>query len=146
MMEMTRIMEIERECERLITMYCHYVDHDEAARIADLFIDEGMWKNINVTMEGQEAIRAGFQKRQDNRGRMSRHICTNTLINVVSDSEATGVVYMSLYFHDGEPGRETSPTDCLQKLGEYRDHYVKTGNGWRFASREVVSNFWHEDS
>jgi hypothetical protein len=49
---------------------------------------------------------------------------------------------MSLYFHDDEPGRPTSPTDCLQKLGEYQDRFVKTDDGWRFAYREVVSNFW----
>ena len=72
---------------------------------------------------------------------MSRHVCTNFLIDVISESEAVGTVYMTLYFHDGEAGRELSPTDCLQKLGEYRDRFVKTEEGWRFAYREVVTNF-----
>lgn len=135
---------IERDCERLITQYCHFVDHDDAAKIADLFTEDGRWWNVNASWDGQEAIRAGFQRRQDNKRRMSRHVCTNVLIDVISDSEARGVTYMSLYFHDGEPGRETSPTDCLQKLGEYRDEFVKTDNGWRFRRREVVSNFWRD--
>lgn len=141
-MDRTQRYEIERECERLIAQYCHYVDHDEAAKIADLFTEDGLWVNENTTMTGRDGIREGFQRRQDNRGRMSRHVCTNALINVVNEHEASGTVYLSLYFHDGEPGRTTSPTDCLQKLGEYRDRFVKTADGWRFASRQVVSNFW----
>lgn len=144
-MEITQILEIERECERLIAQYCHFVDHGEAARIADLFTEDGTWRNINVSMDGRDGIRTGFMKRQNNQGRMSRHVCTNTLIDVISETEAKGVVYMSLYFHDGEAGRETSPTDCLQKLGEYQDRYVKTDEGWKFATREVVSNFWRSD-
>ena len=140
-MDIAQRMEIERECERLIAQYCHYVDHDEAAKIADLFTIDGVWTNVNITMNGHDKIRAGFQKRQDNRRRMSRHVCTNTLIDVINENEAVGTVYMTLYFHDGEPGRELSPTDCLQKLGEYRDRFVKTEQGWRFSRREVVSNF-----
>ena len=133
---------IERECERLIMQYCHFVDHGEASRIADLFTEDGRWWNVNASWDGQQEIREGFQLRQNNKGRMSRHVCTNVLIDVLSETEATGVTYMSLYFHDGDPERETSPTDCLQKLGEYRDEFVKTDIGWRFRCREVVSNFW----
>ena len=133
---------IERECERLIAQYCHYVDHGEAARIADLFSEDGRWWNVAASWDGQQAIREGFQRRQDNAGRMSRHVCTNVLVDVISDTEATAVTYMSLYFHDGEPGRDSSPTDCLQKLGEYRDRFVKTEDGWRFARREMTANFW----
>ena len=141
-MDIAQTIEIERECERLIAKYCHFVDHDEATRVAELFTENGVWKNVNVTMTGRDGIRSGFQKRQDNRGRMSRHVCTNALIDVISETEAKGTVYMSLYYHDGEAGRETSPTDCLQKLGEYRDQFIKTDEGWRFEYREVVSNFW----
>ena len=142
--DFSKKLEIERECERLIAQYCHYVDHGEASNIADLFTEDGVWTNVNVTMAGRDGIRNGFQKRQDNKGRMSRHVCTNALIDVINEHEANGTVYLSLYFHDGEPGRERSPTDCLQKLGEYRDSFVKTGEGWRFARREVVTHFWRD--
>jgi hypothetical protein len=140
--DLEKQQQIERECERLMYQYCHFVDHDEASKIADLFTEDGIWKNVKATWTGRDEIRAGFQRREDNKGRMSRHVCTNALIDVISETEATGIVYMSLYFHDGEPGRPTSPTDCLQKLGEYQDRFVKTADGWRFARREVVSNFW----
>ena len=143
-MNFLKKLEIEHEIERLIAQYCHYVDHDEAVKIADLFTEDGVWRNVNVTMNGRDQIRSGFQKRQDNTGRKSRHVCNNNLIEIINEHEATATVYLSLYFHDGEPGRERSPTDCLQKLGEYQDRYVKTDAGWRFANREVVTHFWKD--
>ena len=30
-------MLIESPCERLVTQYCHFVDHGEAERVAELF-------------------------------------------------------------------------------------------------------------
>lgn len=141
-MELIEKLLIERECERLVNRYCHYVDHGEAAKIADLFIEDAICRLTRVTMNGREQIRQGFQRRQDNTGRMSRHVCSNLLIDVISPVEAVGTVYITLYYHDGEPGRETSPTDCLQKLGEYRDRFVKTDAGWRFARREMTAEFW----
>jgi hypothetical protein len=140
-MEIMHKILIERECARLVTQYCHYVDHDEAAKIADLFTEDGVWKSAQFTMIGRHQIRKGFQKRQDNKGRMSRHVCNNLLIDVISETEAIGTVYLILYFHDGDPGRTSSPTDSLQKLGEYRDRFAKTKDGWRFARRESVANF-----
>ena len=141
-MNLTERMAIERECERLITRYCHNVDHGHAAKVAELFTEDGVWRNAATTMSGRDAIRQGFQRRQDNKGRASRHVCSNALIDVIGDTEANGTVYLSLYYFDGEPDRARSPTDCLQKLGEYRDHFVKTADGWRFNHREVIANFW----
>ena len=141
-MEALEKMLIERECERLVTQYCHFVDQDEASKIADLFTADAECKLTQIAMTGQDNIRKAFQKREDNKGRKSRHVCTNLLIDVVSPTEAFGTVYIILYFQDGEPGRERSTTDCLQKLGEYRDRFVKTPAGWRFARREMVAHFW----
>ncbi len=132
---------IEREIERLVTRYCHYVDHDEAAKIADLFTEDGVWEASHASMNGKDQIRKGFLGRQNNRGRVSRHVCNNMLIDIISETEAVGIIYLSLYFFDGEPGRASSPTDCLQKLGEYRDCYRKTEAGWLFSSRKSVTNF-----
>ena len=46
---------IERECERLVAQYCHYVDHGEAAKIADLFSEDGRWWNVAASWDGQSA-------------------------------------------------------------------------------------------
>lgn len=133
---------IERECERLIYAYCHVVDHGEAARVADLFAEDGVWASPEATREGREAIRKAFQARQDNAGRMSRHVCSTPLVEVVDADHATAVTYLTLYRHDGAPGRRVSPLDGLPEfVGEYRDAFVRTADGWRFGRRDFVGAF-----
>jgi len=132
---------IERACARLVTEYCHFVDHGEAAKIADQFTEDGVWTSPENTMSGRDAIRRGSQIRQDNVERMSRHVCNNILIDVIDDNNARGVVYLTLYRHDGKPERSVSPSDVPAIVGEYRDTFVRTPAGWRFKRREVVVSF-----
>jgi ketosteroid isomerase-like protein len=99
---------IERACARLVTEYCHFVDHGEAAKIADQFTEDGVWTSPENTMSGRDAIRRGSQIRQDNVERMSRHICNNLLVDVIDENNAKGVVYLTLYRHDGKPERRVS--------------------------------------
>jgi len=134
---------IERECERLVTNYCHHVDHGEAEKIADLFSDDGIWRSPGVEMNGVDEVRKGFAARQANVGRMSRHVCNNLLINVIDEDNATGTVYLTLYRHDGEAQRRTSPLDGPELVGEYRDRFVRTDTGWRFAERDTSVSFLH---
>ena len=133
---------IERECERLIYAYCHVIDHGEAARVAELFDEDGVWATPEVRCEGREAIRKAFQARQSNQGRISRHVCSTPNIEVVDANHATAVTYLTLYRHDGEPGRRTSPLEGLPEfVGDYRDSFVRTPRGWRFHTREFTGAF-----
>ncbi len=143
MTDLERLL-IERECERLVTRYCHLVDHGEAAKVADLFDENGIWRSPDVTMRGFDEIREGFEARQSHRRRMSRHVCSNLAIDVIDERNATGCVYMTLYRHDGEPEREVSPLVGPVMVGEYRDRFVRTIFGWRFAERETVVSFLSE--
>jgi len=134
-------MLIERACARLVTQYCHLVDHGEASRIADLFTDDGVWASPENTMTGRAEIARGFSARERNQRRMSRHVCNNLLVDVESETAASGVVYLTLYRHDGEEGRATSPVGAPALVGEYRDAFEKTADGWRFKRREIVVSF-----
>jgi hypothetical protein len=133
--------QIERACERIVTLYCHYVDHGEAARIADLFAKDGVWRSPQVTMDGIDELRQGFAQRQANRERMSRHVCNNCLIDVIDEDHAEGLVYLTLFRHDGDPERTLSPLEGPELVGEYRDKFVRTPDGWRFAEREIAVSF-----
>ncbi len=134
-------MAVESACEKLITAYCHLVDHGQASEIADLFTEDGVWTSSENTMTGRDQIRAGFQAREDNKGRMSRHVCNNFQLNDVGENEAHGVVYLTLYRHDGKEDRTVSPLNGPAMVGEYRDHFVRTDRGWRFARREAIADF-----
>ena len=132
---------IERDCERLVTAYCHHVDHGEAERIAQLFSEDGVWTSPEVTMDGREAIRKAMAVRQANAARMSRHVCNNFLLNIIDADHAEGTVYLTLYRHDGKEGRALSPLEGPAMVGEYRDQFVRTAEGWRISRREIEVNF-----
>ena len=140
MEELQRLL-IERDCARLVTDYCHFVDHGEAARIADLFTKDGVWASPQVTMRGREELSKGFRRRQDQTARMSRHVCNNLRVDVIDADHARGTVYLTLYRHDGEVGRLVSPLDQPELVGEYRDTFVRTPEGWRIQHREIGVSF-----
>jgi uncharacterized protein (TIGR02246 family) len=145
-MDDTQRMLIERECDRLVTAYCHLVDHGKAAKVADLFSKDGVWTGPGVKMEGREQLRAGFQQRQDQTERMSRHVCHNFLCDVIDADHAEGVVYLTLYRHDGEAGRKVSPLAGPAVVGEYRDRFERTAEGWRIRYREIGVSFVASDT
>ncbi|MDF1733859.1 MAG: nuclear transport factor 2 family protein [Minwuia sp.] len=134
-------MLIERACERLQIEYCHLVDHGSAAGIADLFTDDGVWAAGKRAFEGMDAIRDNFQKRQDNRERRSRHVCSNALIAVQDADNATGTVYLILYRHDDPADAPIRPASLPEVVGAYRDTFRRTDAGWRFSRRDVVADF-----
>ena len=109
----------ERACERLIVEYCRRVDFGEAARIADLFTEDGVWSGVDLVLNGREEIREWFVRRQALERRVSRHICTNVAVDVVSPDEAQSVCYLVNYRHDR------------------RDAFRRTPDGWRFTRRHV---------
>ena len=135
---------IERECERLVMAYCHYIDGGRAKDVADLFSDDGIWVSVDREVIGRDAIAKVFLDRQNQSGRVSRHICTNLLIDVIDQNKATGVVYVTLFRHDGPPDRKSSPSGVPTVIGEYRDSFVRTKDGWRFQARMVKIDFARE--
>lgn len=137
--------EIERACQRLVTDYCHYIDHGEAERVAGLFTENATWRGPGVEMKGREGIRRGFLGRQENVGRMSRHVCNNFRLDVLDGQRAEGVVYLTLYRHDGDPGRRISPLPGPVLVGEYEDRFERTPEGWKIADRTTRVSFVRED-
>jgi hypothetical protein len=131
---------IERACERLIVAYSHFIDFGEAGRVGELFTADGVWESPEATMRGQEQVTAGFGRRQANAGRRSRHVCTNVAIDIVGPDEAKGVCYFSLYRADGV-GEGAAPLDGPVMVGEYRDRFVRTADGWRIAHRVASVGF-----
>ncbi len=131
-----------KACENLITEYCHLVDFGNASAIADLFTDDGYWSGPGAEMVRQDQIRAGFSARQDIARRQSRHLCTNVLVRVEGD-EATSLCYLLNFRHDSGTGVAESPAPAgLPKyVGEYHDRFVRTSEGWRFASRHCELAF-----
>lgn len=131
----------EQGCARLIAQYARFVDSGEAARVAELFTEDGVWESPEVRMNGRAEIAKGFMRRQEQTDRVSRHVCTNVLIDVVTPDEAESTCVFTLYRADGiEPGsiaRTTTPA----MVGDYVDRFVRTPEGWRFSHRRAEVAF-----
>ena len=138
--------QIERACERLMYRYCQLMDHGKAVEAAELFSDDAECTILpGNTMRGRAAIAEGFAARQALTGRMSKHVCSTPLIDVIDEDNARGTVYLTLYRHDGEPGRSTSPLSGPVLVGEYRDQYTRTDEGWRIKKRALRIDFILEE-
>ena len=94
-----------------------------------------------VVRNGRAEISAAFSQREANAARISRHVCCNLLIDVIDENNASGVVYLTLYRNDGEVGRRSAPSDVPDIVGEYRDTFVRTKDGWRFKRRDIAASF-----
>jgi hypothetical protein len=138
------VLLIENACAKLVAHYTHRVDFGEAERVAELFAEDGVWEVGDARFEGRDALRAMFRARQDMAGRRSRHVCTNLAIDVVGPDEAAGLVYLSLYRHDfatSAPNDTPAPGGPPVAVGQYRDRFVRTEDGWRFAFRRAELAF-----
>lgn len=132
----------ERACERLLTEYARLVDFGEASRMADLFTEDGVWEADALVLDGREAIRAHFLKRERVVRRVSRHLITNVAIDV-DDGHATGLAYFANYRHDRQEGDLSLPVpmEVPKYLGEYRSRFRLTPDGWRFTLQHVDVTF-----
>jgi SnoaL-like domain len=125
---------IERDCTRLSVDYGRFVDFGQAARVADLFTEDGICELSAGRFEGIEQIRAFFEKRQAQAEVVSRHIMTNIAIDVHGADHASGLVYLTFYRVLWK-GDKPAPLGLPSYIGSYADEYRRTSAGWRFASR-----------
>lgn len=140
--ELGRLLD-ERACEALITKYVSFVDFGEASRLAELFTPDGVWEADDVVLKGQDAIRSHFARREAVVRRVSRHYCTNVIIEVLSPNEANGLAYFLNFRHDRVEGDLTLPVPAgLPKYsGEYHCRFARTPDGWRFELLHVDVTF-----
>jgi hypothetical protein len=134
----------ERACERLVTEYVRRVDFGEAASLADLFVEDGVWEAEGRVLDGREAIRAHFLRRQGVVRRVSRHFVTNMTVDV--DDAAATARALSYFFNlrvDRPDGERGLPVEArLPKYtGEYHTTFRKEGGAWRLEHLRVEVTF-----
>ena len=134
--EISRLLD-ERACERLVHQYARFVDSGEAARVAELFTPDGVWTAADGrSMDGQEAITAGFVGRQGLTRRLSRHVMTNVLIDRINDTEASGTAYLINFRHDERtgPAQKPGPARLPKFVGDYHLTFRRSDGEWRIAT------------
>ncbi len=114
----------EADCARLIALYANLNDEARWDEVAELYANDGIMVRPtapNAPVAGREAILEAFKARPP---RTTRHICSNVVIDVESDSTARGTSAMLLFTGEGAP-----------LVGSFHDRFILTDDGWRFAER-----------
>lgn len=128
---------IEDECTKLSIAYARYVDFKEYDQFVQLFAEDGELDTTGKTVKGREKITKAMTLRPE--GLRSRHVLTNIYIKVIDENHAEGRSYLSLYRHTGEglDAGDQSPRIISgpSAIGHYEDRFIRTEEGWRFASR-----------
>lgn len=122
----------EAEITRLITRYAMLNDDGDFAGVAAMFVEDARFTRPSGgdPVVGAEAIRASYEGRPP---RLSRHLITNIVVDLVSEYEATARSTMVLYTAPSGDTPAVANTPAL--LGGFRDRLVRTADGWRFAER-----------
>lgn len=114
----------EHDCARLIALYANLNDEARWEDVAALYAEDGVMYRPTAPdqgVEGREAILAAFKARPP---RTTRHVCSNVVIDVETETTARGTSAMLLFTGDGAP-----------LVGSFHDRFVLTADGWRFAER-----------
>lgn len=123
--------------EALVAEFAWRIDHGEAARVPELFTQDGRFAVPGSAVEGQDQLTEAFSARE-RQSHTTRHVCTNLRLEILAEDRARGTVLVTLYRHDRERLGELMPF----AVNDYEDRYERgVDERWRFAERCVVPIF-----
>jgi len=132
--------EIVAACNALSIAYARHVDFGDYAAFVDLFTEDGCLE-VGPPIHGREKMRKAMSRRPAEL--RSRHVLTNIFIDVLSEREATGISYLTLYRHIGPESLGEAPVEFRHPagVGHYEDRFALTDDGWRIAHRKLYFAF-----
>jgi len=127
---------IEWACTRLINLYTLLNDANDWEGVAALYAPDGSMARPSAPdqpIKGRDAILAAFLSRP---ARAARHIVSNIVVDVASETEASAYSVLTLFQGLPNPDGGLPIRDPKGPLvGFYKDKLAKTSEGWRFAER-----------
>jgi hypothetical protein len=128
------------ECARLMIAWGHHLDRFHYDEALALFTEDGVLQGpAGKPAVGLEAIRRGLERRDVNR--ITRHVLSPPHIRLTGPDEAVGVADYILY--EARRGEAPPPFPIAPALsvGEFRQTYRRTADGWRIANLSSISTF-----
>lgn len=126
-------LRIEAEVAKLPLLFAKYADNGDHAALADLFTQDCEFARPfqpEHPFHGRDRVQAIFRDRPPI---LVRHIVTNVLVEVISETEAKGTNYLTML---SSHASTTPPQEAgAIYVGGFEDHYVKSEGKWRFMSR-----------
>jgi len=131
-------LDIERACRELVLRAARCADAGDAAGLAQLFAPDGILVRPNAQpLQGRTAIEAAYAQRPADR--LTRHLVTNTLVEIESPSSARALSYVLLWTGSStDPeGLRGRPAHAGPLVGEFDDRFTLGPEGWRIQRRDA---------
>ena len=130
--DLTRLR-IENACGKLPPLFARYADNGDHAALAALFTEDCEFARPfqpDHPFYGRERVQTIFRDRPPI---LVRHIVSNVLVEVISETEARGTNYLTMLSSHAstEPPQEAGGL----YVGGFEDHYLKVSGQWLFKSR-----------
>jgi len=137
---------IQEACRELVLRAAERADAHDPTGLAALFLPDGVLRRPGGgALVGRAAIEQAYAQRPSTR--ITRHLVTNTLVEVASATEASARSRVMLWAGstDDADGPQGRPLRGPQLVGEFADRFTLSAEGWRFASRDasfVLAAHW----
>ncbi|HEX3565486.1 MAG TPA: nuclear transport factor 2 family protein [Acidimicrobiales bacterium] len=128
-------VEAELQIRNLIARIAILADQGDLDEYADQFTEDGVWAFPSAPRHGRADIRAGAEARRlegtTGPGTATRHLISTVAVRVDQSDRATADSYFVFL-----QNTTTSPT--IFNMGAYHDSFVRDGQIWRLARREIT--------
>jgi hypothetical protein len=126
------------ELSRLVIEHTYRNDSGRPDTVHELYTEDGELELQGTTLRGRKAIQEWGEKLAKNPPwRVIRHVCGNMRFVADGPDAAEGITILTVYMVAGSGPATTIPL----QVGEDRDRYVRTKDGWRIVSRRWVELF-----
>jgi ketosteroid isomerase-like protein len=134
---------IEWQLTRINYASAYYMDNGEFEKLIELFTPDALFDRAGLVHHGHEEIREGLQNRP---AITTRHLLSYLHYSDVTPDSAAAVV--SAITYHGNAAVNGEPVAYATRNGrvlDFHDTYVRTGDGWKIASRVARVVFTPED-
>jgi hypothetical protein len=126
--------ELRAELTALCTEYVWRLDNGHAARVPELFTEDGAWEGPWGMMRGRAELETAWNARAQ-RAVRTRHMLTNLRFLRHDADRASGQVGQIVFVAEGDSAFPTDPTIIAENIDQYR----RGSDGvWRFESRRIA--------
>lgn len=135
-------LQIDHECRMVLFAFAWGLDSSDAEAAANAFCEDGVWEREGRSLQGRDRIRESVAARPA--GLLTRHMLTNTVINVVDADNAEGRSYYLVFRHtapDDDAEKRPRLLEGVKRAGDYVTRFRRTPEGWRIVYNATVRHY-----
>lgn len=125
----------QAECSRLLVDFVNALDCNDSSRALELFVCDALLETPGRVMRGTREIDTFLHQRP--RQRITRHICTNQAVDMLSSERATGIAYVLFFQAPNESGAALPLPLPTPALAEYRASFTRDEDQWRIQTLRI---------